>query len=161
MSEIYRVGIGDLGIAENNSVITTSSLGSCIAVIIYDPVKKLGGLAHIMHADSSMVHSVSNPAKCADTGIRELLNRMKEKGGIKSRYRSYIIGGASMFTSLDSKLISNIGLRNVDAAKMILEGENITIAGESTGGTHGRTVEFNTSTGELIIRSKRFGMEKL
>ncbi|MGZ3387730.1 MAG: chemotaxis protein CheD, partial [Isosphaeraceae bacterium] len=48
------VGISDLKVSNNpaDSMITYA-LGSCIAVAVYDPVAKVGGLLHFMLPDST------------------------------------------------------------------------------------------------------------
>ncbi|RLG34820.1 chemotaxis protein CheD, partial [Methanosarcinales archaeon] len=48
MSGIIKVGIADLKIAKGGSTLITIGLGSCVGICIYDPVAKIGGLAHIM-----------------------------------------------------------------------------------------------------------------
>ena len=45
--EVQRLGIGELAIAHNPHVLGCVGLGSCLAIAIYCPLKKLGGLAHV------------------------------------------------------------------------------------------------------------------
>ena len=49
------VGVGDLG-ASNNSMLTLSTyaLGSCVAVVAYDPTTKASGLLHLMLPESTI-----------------------------------------------------------------------------------------------------------
>ncbi len=44
---IVTVGIGALKIAKSPKIIKTS-LGSCIGVVLYDSINKIGGLLHLM-----------------------------------------------------------------------------------------------------------------
>ena len=76
MGEIIRVGMADLNICKSPDVITTLGLGSCIGLVFYDPVAKVGGMVHYMLPDSTKVSNNSNKAKFADTGIEELLTSM-------------------------------------------------------------------------------------
>ena len=49
------VGISDFGCSRKpGDVLVTYALGSCIAVIIYDPVASVGGLLHYMLPDSNL-----------------------------------------------------------------------------------------------------------
>lgn len=50
MSQMIKVGMADLNICKSPDAITTLGLGSCIGIAIYDPVTKIGGLAHIIFA---------------------------------------------------------------------------------------------------------------
>ncbi len=71
-----KVGMADLNICKAPDMITTLGLGSCIGIAVYDPVLKIGGLAHIMLPDSTQMRNNSNIAKFADTGIEELVKRV-------------------------------------------------------------------------------------
>jgi len=54
MSELI-VGISDLKVSKNpGDVLITYALGSCIAVAVYDPKARVGGLLHFMLPDSSL-----------------------------------------------------------------------------------------------------------
>ncbi len=44
---IVTVGVGDLKIANSPKIIKTS-LGSCMGVVLYDSINKIGGLLHLM-----------------------------------------------------------------------------------------------------------------
>ena len=44
---IVTVGVGDLKIAQSPKVIKTS-LGSCVGVVLYDSIQKVGGMLHLM-----------------------------------------------------------------------------------------------------------------
>ena len=53
MGNVIKVGMADLNICKSPDMITTLGLGSCIGIALYDPVTKIGGLAHIMLPDST------------------------------------------------------------------------------------------------------------
>lgn len=79
MGATIKVGMADLNVCKAPDAITTLGLGSCIGIAVYDPVTKIGGLAHIMLPDSTKIRNNSNIAKFADTGIEELIK--KSDGG--------------------------------------------------------------------------------
>ncbi|MGN0482757.1 MAG: chemotaxis protein CheD [Lachnospiraceae bacterium] len=154
MSAVVKVGMADLNICHYPDIITTLGLGSCIGIALYDPVKKLGGLAHIMLPDSTQIRNNSNIAKFADTGIEELVRLMVANGASKSRLVAKIAGGACMFAVKDGKAgIGNIGARNAEASKAKLKQLGIRLLAEDTGLNYGRTVELHTDTGEFYIKS--------
>lgn len=88
-----KVGMADLNICKAPDMITTLGLGSCIGIAVYDPVLKIGGLAHIMLPDSTQMRNNSNIAKFADTGIEELVKRVVMAGANKRRLVAKIAGG--------------------------------------------------------------------
>ena len=110
-----KVGMADLNICKGDDMITTLGLGSCIGIAVYDPVVKIGGLAHIMLPDSTQMRNNSNIAKFADTGIEELVRRVLAAGANKRRLVAKIAGGAKMFEVSGLSTIGNVGERNAQA----------------------------------------------
>ena len=153
MSEVIKVGMADLNVCKAPDVITTLGLGSCIGLVFYDPVSKVGGMVHYMLPDSTKVRNNSNIAKFADTGIDELLRRVIAAGANKGRLIAKIAGGARMFEVSGLSDVGNIGARNAEAAKKILKEKGIRLVAEDTGLNYGRTVELHCDTGEFLIKS--------
>ena len=153
MSEVIKVGMADLNVCKAPDVITTLGLGSCIGLVFYDPVSKVGGMVHYMLPDSTKVRNNSNIAKFADTGIGELLRRVIAAGANKGRLIAKIAGGARMFEVSGLSDVGNIGARNAEAAKKILKEKGIRLVAEDTGLNYGRTVELHCDTGEFLIKS--------
>ena len=82
------VGISDCqwSAAEDTSIITYA-LGSCIAVCLYDPRAKVGGMLHFMLPESDLNREKAqrNPYTFADSGIPILFRKAYELGALKSR----------------------------------------------------------------------------
>jgi len=148
-----KVGMADLNICKAPNMITTLGLGSCIGIAMYDPVTKVGGLAHIMLPDSTQMRNNANIAKFADTGIEELLQRVIRAGANRNRLVSKIAGGAKMFEVSGMSNVSNIGERNALAAKQKVRELKIRLIAEDTGLNYGRTVELHCDTGEFYIKA--------
>lgn len=154
MSEIIKVGMADLKVCPYPNKITTLGLGSCVGIALYDPATKMAGLAHIMLPDSSQIRNNTNIAKFADTGIAELIRQMCAAGAGRFRLTAKIAGGAQMFAvRTASGETSSVGERNVEAVKAVLMKERIRILAEDTGANYGRTVIFDSETGEYLIKS--------
>lgn len=147
-----KVGMADLNVCEAPDTITTLGLGSCVGVVLWDPVLKICGMAHIMLPDSTAITNNSNIAKFADTGIAEVLRLLLEKGVKKERLVSKIAGGAQMFCANTTSPMLRVGERNVEAVKMKLKELNIPLLAEDTGANYGRTVVFNPENGEYFIK---------
>ncbi|OFV68165.1 MAG: chemotaxis protein CheD [Candidatus Syntrophoarchaeum caldarius] len=154
MSGIIKVGIADLKIAKGGSTLITIGLGSCVGICIYDPVAKIGGLAHIMLPDSnSSERGKQKLLMYADTAIPVLVERMLEAGASRERLVTKIAGGATMFSSFGKKESINIGEQNVAAVKKALHALNLKITSEDTGKNFSRTVEFYIETGTVLVRT--------
>ncbi len=146
------VGVSDMKVSNDvDSSLITYSLGSCIGVVIYDPVVKVGGLLHFMLPDSNLdkVKAEKNPYMFADTGIPALFKATYKLGATKKRMRVVVVGGAQV---LDQKGFFNIGKRNYMAVRKIFWKNKVLIDHEDVGGNVNRTIRLDISNGEMWIK---------
>ncbi len=153
MGQMIKVGMADLNICKFPDALTTLGLGSCVGVALYDVDKKIGGMIHVMLPDSTKFKVVSNPAKFADSGIEVLIEKMADAGANPKALTAKIAGGAQMFAFSSDNDMLRIGDRNVEAVKNILSKKGIRIIAEDTGNNYGRTIEFYTKNGKLLIKA--------
>lgn len=154
MEEIVKVGMADMNICTPPKGITTLGLGSCVGIVLYDVKTKFSGMMHIMLPDSTKIKNHSNRAKFADTAITDMLEIMKSNGSCMDNIVAKIAGGAQMFSyGSENSDIMRVGEKNVEAVKRILASLNIRIIAEDTGLNYGRTIIFDPSNGNLIIRA--------
>lgn len=157
-----RVGMAEYKVAKSPAILVSLGLGSCVGVALYEPTKKIGGLAHVMLPDSSLSGKKEfNPGKFADTAIDMMIQDMVRIGVDPKRLTGKIAGGAQMFQIKSDSSIMQIGRRNVEAVKSKLALLNIKILSEDVEGNYGRTIEFNCETGELTIRTIGHGIKKI
>lgn len=143
------VEVGGYRIANNPTVLKSIGLGSCISIMLYDPVRRIGGMAHAMLPFYEEGRDRQNPIKYVDTSIYIMLDEMVSNGAKKERIVAKLAGGAQMFGFLGSTM--NIGERNIKAAKEILKKEKIPLKSEDTGGNQGRTVIMDVVTGDVSV----------
>lgn len=153
MGNLIKVGMADMNICKAPDSITTLGLGSCVGVVLYDAKLKLAGMVHVMLPDSTAINNNENIAKFADTGIKELIRRMELQGASRLSLTAKIAGGAQMFAFNSNNNMLRVGERNVEATKKLLGKLNIKILAEETGANYGRTIEFDATTGKLLIKS--------
>lgn len=160
--QVIKVGIAQMDVVKMPNTIRTSGLGSCVGVILYDESKKIAGLIHVMLPDSKLGRSEAiNVAKFADTSIPAMIDLLKLEGVQKFRLRAKIAGGAQMFQFSSDKDSMRIGPRNVEAVKQELKRNSIPLIAEDTGGSSGRTIEFDPSTSKLHIRTVNQGVSEI
>ena len=153
MGNVIKVGMADLNVCVSPDSITTLGLGSCVGIALRDPVTKIGGLAHVMLPDSTIIRNNTNIPKFADTGIEELVKQVVARGANRGRLVAKIAGGAQMFAFQNKSDMVRVGERNVEASKKKLRELGIPLKAQDTGLNYGRTIVFYPETGELIIRS--------
>jgi chemotaxis protein CheD len=148
---IVTVGVGDLKIAQSPKVIKTS-LGSCVGVVLYDRVQKIGGLLHLMLPKCN--DREGKPGKYADKGIPLLIDLMVNNAkSNKNALTAKIFGGAKMFSV--SSEVFDIGKSNITETQKILGQFDIRIVASRLGGTKGHQITLDTETG--IVQSRIFG----
>lgn len=160
-SKIIKVGMADLSIATAPDILTTLGLGSCVGIALYDSTTKIGGLAHIMLPDSTQIKNNDNKAKFADTAITVLVEEMVKAGARKNRLVAKIAGGAHMFEFKNMDDMMRIGTRNVSAVIEHLNAMKIPIIAQDTGKSYGRTIELNTLTGTLRVKTIGYGIREI
>ncbi len=153
------VGIAEFKVThDQEDVLVTYALGSCIAVIVYEPKVKVGGMLHFMLPDSSIdsEKAAAKPAMFADTGIPLLFKSCYGLGAEKKRMVVKIVGGGNI---LDNNFFK-IGERNITAARKLFWKNKVLIENEEVGENYNRTVELHMSTGKVIVKnSKGFMLE--
>jgi len=155
------VGIGDCKVTDEPVEMVTYALGSCIAVVIWDPVARVGGLLHFMLPESAVDRDTqgrANPYRYADTGTPLLFRAAYEKGAEKRRLVVRLAGGA---TVVDAGGVFNIGRRNYAAVRKILWKAGVLVHGEDVGGAVSRTVRLEVATGRCTVSTPAGGTREL
>lgn len=161
MTEMIKVGMADLKVTQAPGVLTTLGLGSCIGICLIDTSAKVAGMAHIMLPDSGAIKNNSNAAKFADTAMDLMLSQMEALGAKRSRMIAKIAGGAQMFAFKSGNDMMKVGERNAQAVRKLLTAQRIPIKADETGGTFGRTIEFDAATGVLFIKTIGHGSKQV
>jgi len=148
------VGIGDCKVAAAaDTELVTYALGSCIAVVIWDPAKRVGGLLHFMLPESSVDRQgqgKDHPYRYADTGTPLLFRAAYQQGADKRRLVVRLAGGAAV---VNDNGIFSIGKRNYAAVRKILWKAGVMVHGEEVGGTLSRTVRLEVCSGRMTVRT--------
>ena len=155
------VRVADLQVATAGEVLLTVGLGSCVAIVLYDPVGRVGGMAHVLLPSPALSRSDGNPAKFPQTAVPRLIELMSQSGGVPRRLTGRLVGGASMFASLAAPGTIQMGDRNVVASRQALNQHGIPLTGEAVGGDYGRTVRLTVADGRLDISSVAHGSHTL
>lgn len=130
-------------------------LGSCVAVCLFDDVKKIGGMNHYM-LPLWNGEGLASP-KYGNVAIELLIDKMLNLGCKKRNIRAKVFGGASVIKTKED--LYNIGERNIQMAKNILENENIKILASSVGGDRGRKIMMDTISFQIrhkYVEKKHF-----
>ena len=115
VSDAIEVGMGKAFVGSAPALITTSGIGSCVAVCLWDQTQKKGGLAHIMLPQSPATDISANlnedSWKYADIAILGMLTQLESDGVNKAHLIAKIAGGANMFPGIQARS-QKMGERN-------------------------------------------------
>ena len=132
--------------SDDDSVILTTVLGSCVAACLFDPIARVGGMNHFLLAEPSS--SQANADTHYGVYLMELLvNTMLKQGASKSRMKAHIYGGGNIHRNMQP-----IGRRNSELAERFLNTERIIISHRDVGGTNARRVDFLAASGKARCR---------
>lgn len=124
-------------------------LGSCVAVCLFDPRLKIGGMNHFLlpsgsaggNADMDMIMN-------GDYSMEVLVNALLNKGAQKSRLVAKAFGGGTIVSTIRMA----IGERNSSFAKEWLEREGIPLVASDFNGPWSRKIVFVPQTGDAFCR---------
>lgn len=133
-------------------------LGSCVAVTIWHPKRKVGGMCHIMLPSRAKRQKIAPAAwetsgRYADEAIALMVNEMAEQK-IKSKdCQVKVFGGSNMFPRLNLKTADQIGDKNLEAVLALLKRNGFDIHANNYGGEEARYVIFDVWSGDAWVRS--------
>lgn len=148
------VDISDMKITnDRDAILVTHALGSCIAVILYDPKLKVGGMIHYMLplSKTSPEKAKLKPAMFADTGIPLLFESMYKYGCKKEDLIVKVAGGGKLW---EDNGAFEIGKRNYTVLRKIFWKNSVMIDAEDVGGNKSRTARLYMADGRTTISSK-------
>lgn len=153
--------MGQMSLARSASgSLLAPSLGSCLALCLFSPSKRVVAMAHIVLPTRSRTKLAeqaenSSPCKYADESLAAIFTEMARKyGDLQGKdFSAKIIGGAQLFKGgAANTLYPTIGQQNIQMLLKDLCKRSITISGCDVGGEAGRSVRFDTETGDVHIR---------
>lgn len=151
-----RVNIADAKVSDDpRDVLVTYSLGSCIAVCLYDPAIRVGGMLHYQLPDSKIdkARAKKTPFMFADTGMEVLIEKLLSMEANKKRMQVKIAGAATIHIGPKG---FDVGKRNHLAIRRILWKKGMFIDAEDIGGTSPRNMYMNIANGTITVRNNGF-----
>jgi len=143
-------------------------LGTCVAISIWHPVRRIGGMCHFLlpaRRPNTMV-DVSMPGLFAEDVMGLFADALRATNTLPQEYIVKVAGGGNMFpdqltppacrdggcTDMRRSACQSIGCKNIGVARTLLEGAGFVIASENVGGHGSRQVIFELWSGEVWVR---------
>ncbi|HET9513085.1 MAG TPA: chemotaxis protein CheD [Gemmatimonadales bacterium] len=155
------VKVAEIRTGQGSGRLVALGLGSCVAIILWDPATKIGGMAHVLLPAPPPRHLDVPAGRYAQTAVPELLRRMLQAGADRSAIVARLVGGAAMFANLLAPGLIHSGERNVLASRHALHAAGLPLQREWVGEDFGRSVELDLATGRVVASSVRHGARDL
>jgi chemotaxis protein CheD len=126
--------------------LVTTVLGSCVAVCLWDRVRRISGINHFVLPSSGGLSSL----RYGDVAIERLIATMQRLDCRPEKMEAKVFGGGAVLRTNDPD--HNIGTRNVEVALAQLSQLAIPVVARRTGGTNGLTIRLFTASGDVLVR---------
>ena len=135
--------------ASCESTKVTTILGSCVALCLWDPTKRIGGINHFLlpAGGTDMLSS----GRFGSVAIPDLIKRVLRLGANPKMLQAKLFGGANVVEAFRDRE-NHLGTQNVRIARQLLEAEAIPVVSEDVGGHKGRKLIFCTDDGSAWVK---------
>ncbi len=152
MKKTIRINAGGYYASATPKIIRTT-LGSCVAACLYDPISRIGGMNHILLPGYNKLDVTDGSARYGVNAMELLINRIMGLGGSRRNLTAKVFGGANVIETLTSE--NSIGAQNVRFMLEYLTNESIRIISHDLGRNCTRIIKFHTDTGEVFLKRLR------
>ena len=147
------VGLGEVKVSQDpEAILACLGLGSCVAVSAFDPVTKVGAMAHVV-LPKSQGKIGERAGRYADVAVPLLLKSLRDQGAEDSRLQIRLAGGAQMSLAPGMGTAFKIGEENLTAVLAALAAEGLKPTAMETGGNKGRTMRLFIESGKATVAS--------
>ena len=134
-------------------------LGSCVGITFWVERLRIGALCHPMLPAFPTQQAAAIPRaaglRYVDFAIRDMAAQLDALGAARSEVEVKIFGGADVLDVGRHHSRPTVGRLNGEVAVSVLRAEGYKVAASSLGGREGVHIQFNTLSGEVLLR--RFG----
>jgi len=123
-------------------------LGSCVAVCLWDPVARIGGMNHILLPGRG--DGDAGSSRYGVHAMELLINAIMNKGGDRRKLVAKAFGAGNVVASLQSPTIGEL---NAAFVRGFLGTEGIPLVGQRLGGLRPVQVNFRTDTGKITVHT--------
>ena len=151
VAEVY-LQPGELHLALGPTILKTI-LGSCVGVTFWSWRLEIGALCHgvLPHCPSGVVGG--ERYRYVDFAVHHLIREMERCGALAHEVQVKAFGGADVLPVHGRRpWRPTVGQQNCESALNALREENYPVFSSDLGGTAGRTIQFDTRSGLVLVR---------
>jgi len=149
MKKKVNIHIGGYFASKEAAIIHTV-LGSCVAVCLFDPVERIGGMNHIFLPGKADMAHFDDAARDGVNAMELLINKIINLGGDRARLVAKAFGGGNVIPAISGD--NGIGEQHIVFTLEFLEKEGIRIISQNLGGNDSRKIYFHTDSGDVFLK---------
>lgn len=151
---IVTIYPGEFWVSSEQEMISTI-LGSCVSIVLFDPVAVVGGMNHFMLAKDTQISPQNQNetlGRYGEYAVEMLISEMEKKGAVLNRCYAKVFGGSNIFNTETHSDKDLVGDTNVKFAFDYLKLKNIKIKSSDTGGNLPRKIFFDPTTSKIYLK---------
>ena len=143
MKKVIDVQIGEIKAGRGKLMLQSKAIGSCIAIVAYDAIKKIGAMAHIMLPGGAPSRKVFEKTKYAADAIDAMVSKMAQLGSKTNDIEVALVGGGNILNRKDDTICKD----NIESALELLGKKGLRVTAQAVGGTVRRSVSLDVEHG--------------
>jgi chemotaxis protein CheD len=133
-------------------------LGSCVAITLWHPLLRIGGMCHFLLPTNTLVKVGSQlDGRYADQAMQMFMRELELSKTSASEYEVKIFGGGSQFTTHAKHANMSVPDKNISAGYALLKQYGFKVKAGNSGGTGHRNVIFDVWSGHVWLRHVETG----
>ncbi len=155
VARAYHLGIGEMVLGTAPAAIVTV-LGSCVAVTMYEPSRRLGAICHAalpQWGAAPKCHlQCDQSGKYVECAVKVMLKQFDRRQIFPKDIQVKIFGGANMFLqSEEIDCVYPVGSMNIESALSVIQDAGLKIIANDTGGNTKKKIIFDLATGKVFV----------
>ncbi len=145
-SDAVKILPGEYFVFDEDMLIMTT-LGSCIAVCLWDRQAKMGGMNHFLLPDNG--GAAGDSGRYGSYAMELLINELLKKGANRMTLEAKVFGGGAVLQGMNSL---NVGERNTQFVMEYLKTERIPVVSKDVLDIYPRKVCFFPHSGKAMVK---------
>jgi chemotaxis protein CheD len=148
-TQAVKLMLGEFRVSNDPTIMMMTTLGSCVAACVRDPVAEVGGMNHFLLPDvpESDSPTIGVGERYGSVAMERLINAVLAAGGQRGRLEVKVFGGARV---IDSSF--DVGEQNSRFVLDYIRREGLTLAGQDLGGQLPRRIHWFPHSGRAWRR---------
>lgn len=148
---------GEFYFGDENTRIRTL-LGSCVAITMWHPQRRIGGMCHYMLPSRSRPRPPRGgpDGRYADEALQLFLRELEATDSRPGEYEVKLFGGGDMFPTHKKRgNCVDVPCRNVAAGRLLVRERGFRVTAEDLGGLGHRQIIFDVWSGHVWVRQSK------